>query len=52
MMFPFVLTFIGILVIFAGVQYQRNQEKIAQSILGLVPPGMKKLLPRQRLARS
>jgi hypothetical protein len=52
MMFPFVLTFIGILVIFIGVQYQRNRAKIEQSILGLVPPELKRLLPRERLARS
>jgi hypothetical protein len=52
MVFPFALTFIGILVIFVGVQYQRNQKRIAEALLGVIPPGMQKLLPQHRAMRS
>jgi hypothetical protein len=52
MVFPFALTFIGILVIFVGVQYQRNQKRIAEAVLGVIPPGMQKLLPQRRAMRS
>ncbi len=52
MVFPFALTFIGILVIYVGVQYQRNQQKIAEAVLGVIPPGMQKLLPQRRAMRS
>jgi len=52
MVFPFALTFIGILVIFVGVQYQRNQQKIAEAVLGVIPPEMQKLLPQRRAMRS
>ena len=52
MVFPFALTFIGILVIYLGVQYQRNQEKIAQILFNLIPPGMQKFLPQQRPAQN
>jgi hypothetical protein len=52
MVFPFALTFIGILVIYVGVQYQRNQQKIAAAVLGVIPPEMLKLLPQHRARRS
>jgi hypothetical protein len=52
MVFPFALTFIGILVIFIGVQYQRNQKKIAEAVLGVIPPELQKLLPQHRAMRS
>jgi hypothetical protein len=48
MMFPFVLTLIGIFIIFLGVQYQRNQEKIAEAVLRLIPEGIRELLPPER----
>lgn len=52
MIFPFALTFIGILVIYVGVQYQSNQQRIAEALLGLIPQGMQKLLPQHRAARG
>jgi hypothetical protein len=52
MVFPFALTFVGILVIYVGVQYQRNQQRIAEAVLGVIPLGMQKLLPQHRAMRS
>jgi hypothetical protein len=52
MLFPFALTFIGLLVIFLGIMYQRNQDRIATAVLGLVPPGMQRFLPQHRHAQG
>ena len=48
MMFPFVMTLIGIFVIFLGVKYQRNEKKITDAVIRLIPPGLKPLLPMER----
>jgi len=52
MMFPFVLTLMGIFIIFLGVQYQRNQETIAEAALRIIPQRVRKLLPAEREAAS
>lgn len=48
MTFPFVLTIIGLLVIYLGVKYQRNEQKISEAVLRMVPSGLKPLLPSAR----
>ena len=48
MLFPFALTFIGILVIYCGIKYQRHQVRIAAAIFRLIPPGMRRFLPQHR----
>lgn len=48
MMFPFVLTLIGIFIMYLGVQYQRNEERIIQNALSIIPQEIKNLLPMER----
>jgi hypothetical protein len=50
MMFPFVLTLIGLVVIYLGVKYQKNQERVAQFVMGIIPPSLRRLLPSERVA--
>ena len=52
LMFPFVLTGIGLVVIFLGIKYQKNQERIAQALMGMVPPAWRRLLPSERVVGS
>lgn len=40
-LFPFVLSFIGIAVIYLGIKYQHNRERIERSIQALVPDSIK-----------
>ena len=47
LLFPFALTVLGVGIIYLGVVYQRNQEKLDRFILGLVPPSVRQLLPRE-----
>ncbi len=44
-LFPFVLTFLGLVVIYLGILYQKNSERIEKKILNFFPKGFKKLLP-------
>lgn len=48
LLFPLVLTMIGVGVIFLGVQYQRRREAIERTILGWLPEGARRLLPPSR----
>lgn len=48
LMFPFVLTLMGILIIYLGTLYQRNRQSIENSILGFIPDCLRKLLPKER----
>jgi hypothetical protein len=48
LMFPFVLSFLGILIIYLGIKYQRNRDVINRSILGLMPKKFRQLLPQER----
>jgi hypothetical protein len=48
LLFPFVLTIIGIGVIFLGIQYQRRRPAIERAILGVFPEGARRLLPPSR----
>lgn len=45
LLFPFVLTGIGIGIIVAGIKYHRNRASIDRFVLTLVPGGLKKHLP-------
>ncbi|HUK82451.1 MAG TPA: DUF2157 domain-containing protein [Verrucomicrobiae bacterium] len=48
LMFPFALTFLGILIIALGVTYQRKRVAIERFVLDLIPPVLQGLLPRNR----
>lgn len=49
-MFPIVLTLIGLVIIYLGIKYQKNQERIKQAVIGVIPPALRKLLPQARTA--
>jgi hypothetical protein len=51
LLFPVALSFIGVLVIFLGVKYQRNRASIERFILARVPLSVKQVLPSHRGAR-
>ena len=46
--FPLSLTAIGLIIIFLGIYYQKNQSKIENYVEGLVPENIKKHLPKYR----
>lgn len=48
MMFPFALSLLGLLIIFLGISYQRNREKIEAGVLAILPEGLKNLRPAAR----
>jgi hypothetical protein len=48
LLFPLVLTIIGVVVIFLGIQYQRHRPAIERAILGSLPEGARRLLPPSR----
>ncbi len=50
LMFPFVLSALGIVIIYLGIKYQRNRDAIERAILGLLPEKVRQLLPRERVA--
>ena len=43
--FPFVLTLLGLAVIYLGVLYQKNVERIEKKLIGMVPRRLRSLLP-------
>lgn len=45
LLFPFVLTFLGLSVIYLGVLYQKNSEWIEKKIFGLLPKWLRDMLP-------
>ncbi len=47
-LFPLVLSFLGLVVIFLGVQYQRHRNEIESAILNLIPIGIRRLRPVER----
>lgn len=49
LLFPFALSLLGILVIYLGIQYQRHREGIERFLLTRIPPGLRRLLPMERL---
>ncbi len=48
MLFPFALTIIGLAIIYAGIQYQRNRRLIEERIHGLIPARVRQFLPQAR----
>jgi hypothetical protein len=48
MLFPLALTFIGLLVIFLGVTYQRKRVAIESFVLSLAPNAIRRLRPIER----
>lgn len=44
-LFPFVLSFIGLFIIYLGILYQKNIKRIESTLIETVPVWMKKLLP-------
>ena len=48
MLFPFALSLTGIAIIFLGVKYQRNRERIERAARRLVPDALRRALPRER----
>jgi len=51
LLFPVVLTMIGLCVIYLGIKYQRHRESIEGFILASIPTGLKRRLPTERVAR-
>ncbi len=49
LVFPFVLTGIGIAVIYLAIVYQRNQPRIERALLGWLPDAVRRALPMQRV---
>ncbi|MGH3090618.1 MAG: DUF2157 domain-containing protein [Rubrobacteraceae bacterium] len=47
LLFPFVLSGIGLVIIALGVLYAKNKERIESAILSAVPEGIRNLLPRE-----
>ncbi|MEX1215549.1 DUF2157 domain-containing protein [Saccharospirillum sp.] len=47
MMFPFVLTIIGLGVIYLGIVWQRHEEEISNTLRGLLPLPMSELIERR-----
>ncbi len=50
--FPFALSAVGLTIIFLGVFYQRNREKIETKLLKTLPQRFKNLLPTHRENRK
>jgi hypothetical protein len=48
LMFPFVLSAVGIAIIALGILYARNREHIERAVLSRVPKGLRHLLPPHR----
>lgn len=48
MMFPFVLTVIGLGVIYLGIVWQRHEESISNTLRGLLPLPMRELIESRR----
>ena len=48
-LFPLVLTFFGVAIIYCGVQYQRNRDRIETFLLDLFPADLRDLRPVNRV---
>ncbi|WP_254564701.1 DUF2157 domain-containing protein [Oscillatoria sp. HE19RPO] len=48
LLFPLTIMVLGLLVIYAGIQYQRNEEAIERLIVGNLPMSVRDILPRRR----
>ncbi len=52
LLFPFVLTLVGLSVMGSGLWYQRNQEGVRVFLLGLIPETLRPVLPADRPAAA
>ena len=50
LLFPFVLSAVGLAIIALGILYAKNREKIEGAVVRVVPAGMRGLLPMEREA--
>ena len=50
LLFPFALTFVGLAIMGAAVLYRKNEEKLEQLVMSLLPEGFKATLPSSRQA--
>lgn len=48
LLFPLTMMVLGLLLIYAGIQYQRNEEAIERLIVGNLPMSVRDILPRRR----
>ncbi len=51
MLFPFVLSAVGLAIIALGVLYAKNKDRIERVVLALIPGSLRRALPRERAAR-
>ena len=49
MIFPFVLSLLGIAIIYLGVKYQRNRDSIENYVSSLIPSNLRWLVPKERV---
>ena len=47
-LFPVILTLVGVFIILVGILYSRNRQKIEVFLMVLLPQGMQAWLPRHR----
>jgi hypothetical protein len=47
-LFPMVLSFLGLVVIYLGVQYQRHRERFEEAVLAVIPVTVRRLRPIER----
>lgn len=47
-LFPFALSLVGLAIIYLGVKYQRNRDRLGRAARRLVPDSLRRLLPRER----
>jgi hypothetical protein len=48
LLFPFVLSAVGLAIIALGILYARNRERLEREMLSRVPEGLRRLLPHER----
>jgi hypothetical protein len=51
LLFPFVLSLIGIAIMYAGLVYHRNQQAVQSFLVNRIPEGLRRLLPSERVGR-
>lgn len=49
LLFPFAMTLVGLAVMYLGIRYQRNKEAIDMKFSNMLPYGLKKLRPVERI---
>jgi uncharacterized membrane protein len=47
-LFPIVLSFLGLVVIYLGIQYQRHRDQLEQTLLDMIPTNLRRLRPIER----